>query len=322
MRLFVTGGAGFIGANFAFRAIERGHSVIIYDALTYAGHLDYLRGLPEDKHWFYQGDIADREALRSTLSSEKRIDAIVNFAAETHVDRSIENSTDFIRTNVLGTATLLEAARDLGIPRYVQISTDEVYGSVDAPLRATSAYPLIPSNPYAASKTGADHLVQAFHRTHGMDTRITRCTNNFGRFQHREKLIPTVIDCALKMEPIPIYGDGKFVRDWIYVDDHCNGILDVIEKGTAGMVYHFGGREEVDNLTIVQQILEVVSKLTAKPLDALQRLVAHVDDRPGHDRRYALDWTETERALGWQPRISFNTALERTVQWYIDKRSS
>jgi dTDP-glucose 4,6-dehydratase len=318
MRLFVTGGAGFIGANFAHIAVARGHDVVMYDALTYAGNPKNIEGIGQ----FVKGDICDSQAVAKIFQTQK-FDAVINFAAESHVDRSIADGSPFVNTNVVGAVTLLEQARKYEVSTFVQISTDEVYGSIEGIRKFTLNSPLAPSSPYSASKAAADLLLMSYHHTHAVDVRITRCTNNYGRFQHPEKFIPTVLRSALAGEKIPVYGDGKQVRDWIFVDDHCEGILKVLEGGAAGAVYHFGGpalegnASGITNIELVHLLLRLLSEQTIRPLAEFEALIAHVTDRPGHDRRYALDWSQTENDLHWQPHTSLEHGLRKTVEWWL-----
>jgi dTDP-glucose 4,6-dehydratase len=311
VRIVVTGGAGFIGSNFVrhlLRAREN-DEVVNLDKLTYAGNLENLRDLEDDpRYTFVRGDICDAGVVRSALAGA---DAVVNFAAETHVDRSISDPQDFIRTDVLGTHTLLEAARELGVGRYLQISTDEVYGSIDEG-SFTEDSDLGPSSPYSASKAGADLLVLAYHRTFGTPVLITRSSNNYGPFQYPEKIVPLFISNALDDQPLPVYGDGRNVRDWLHVEDNCAAIDLVLREGEPGNVYNVGGGNEVENLDLTRRILELLGK------DA--GLVRYVTDRPGHDRRYSVDCSKL-RALGWAPRTSFENGLAATVAWYRDNRA-
>jgi dTDP-glucose 4,6-dehydratase len=302
----VTGGAGFIGSNFVRYMLAEHEDVEIVnlDKLTYAGNLENLRGIEDDpRYTFVQGDICDAAAVGEAL---RGADAVVNFAAETHVDRSISGPQDFIRTDVLGTHTLLEAVRHLEIPRYLQISTDEVYGSIDDGA-FTEDSGLDPSSPYSASKAGGDLLVLAYHRTFGAPALITRSSNNYGPYQYPEKLVPLFITNAIDDQPLPVYGDGLNVRDWLYVEDNCAGIDLVLREGVPGHVYNIGGGNEVQNLTITHQILELLGKS--------EQLIRFVTDRPGHDRRYAVDCAKL-KALGWAPKLSFEAGLARTVEWY------
>ena len=310
--LFVTGGAGFIGSAFVRLALEElpGCRVVNFDALTYAGNLDNLDGLDPARHRFVRGDIAERGAVLAAL--EGGADVIVNFAAESHVDRSIASADEFIRANVLGTQVLLDAARARGVRRFVQVSTDEVMGSLpdDDAAFFTEDSPFEPNSPYAASKAAAEHFVRAARHTHGLDAVVTRCGNNYGPRQFPEKFLPLMLSNAMRDEAIPVYGDGRNVRDWIYVEDHCRAILAVMERGRAGEVYNVGARNERRNLEVVEAVLGQLGK----PLS----LVRHVKDRPGHDRRYAIDPTKIEAELGWRPRETWETGLAKTIRWYAD----
>jgi dTDP-glucose 4,6-dehydratase len=310
--LFVTGGAGFIGSAFIRLALAElpACTVTNFDALTYAGNLDNLEGLDPVRHRFVRGDITDRAAVLEALEDDT--DAVVNFAAESHVDRSIDSADEFLRTNVLGTQVLLDASRHRHVRRFVQVSTDEVMGSLpeDEGAFFTEASPYAPNSPYAASKAAAEHLVRAAHHTFKLDTVITRCGNNYGPRQFPEKLVPLLLANALRDEPIPVYGDGLNVRDWIYVDDHCRAILRVLQKASPGAVYNIGARNARRNIDLVQSIL----KALGKPLS----LIRHVKDRPGHDRRYAIDPTRIETELRWRPTVSWEEGLEQTISWYRD----
>ena len=309
-KLFVTGGAGFIGSAFVRLVLEevRGCEIVNFDALTYAGNLDNLAGLDGARHRFVRGDICDREAVLSAL--EEGADAVVNFAAESHVDRSIASADEFLHTNVLGTQVLLDAARARGVRRFLQVSTDEVMGSLPEDERAyfTEDSPFAPNSPYAASKAAAEHLVRAAHHTHGLDAVTTRCGNNYGPRQFPEKFLPLMISNALEDQPIPVYGDGRQVRDWIYVEDHCRAVLMALQKGRAGAVYNVGARNERRNLEVVESVLKALGKPSS--------LVRYVKDRPGHDRRYAIDPSRVERELGWRPRETWETGLRKTIDWY------
>ncbi len=311
-KLFVTGAAGFIGSAFIRLALESipDSTIINFDALTYAGNMDNLAGLDENRHRFVRGDLSDREAVRAAL--EEGTDAVVNFAAETHVDRSIVSPLEFIRTNVLGTQVLLDAARERGVKRFLQISTDEVMGSLPEETHAlfTESSPVDPRNPYAASKAAAEHLAQAAHHTFGLDIIITRCSNNYGPRQFPEKLIPLALFNALKDRPIPIYGDGCYVRDWIYVDDHCRALLCLLERGRSGEVYNIGARNERRNIEVVRAALSLLGKPHA--------LIQHVEDRLGHDRRYAIDPSKVESETGWHPVETWESGLQKTINWYLE----
>jgi dTDP-glucose 4,6-dehydratase len=311
-KLFVTGGAGFIGSAFVRLALaaDPACDIINFDALTYAGNLDNLIGLDQTRHHFVHGDICDRDAVLAALTPDT--DAIVNFAAESHVDRSIASAAEFLRTNVLGTQVLLDAARARGVRRFLHVSTDEVMGSLPEDERAffTEESPFAPNSPYAASKAAAEHLVRAAQHTHGLDTVTTRCGNNYGPRQFPEKLIPLMLANALADEPLPVYGDGRNVRDWIYVDDHCRAILLALDKGHAGATYNIGARNERRNLEVVEAMLTALGKPTS--------LIRYVKDRPGHDRRYAIDPVKAETELGWRPVETWASGLRKTIQWYAD----
>jgi dTDP-glucose 4,6-dehydratase len=325
--LLVTGGAGFIGANFVLSTLAgTGERVVNLDKLTYAGNpenLASLRGRAE--HVFVQGDICDRPLVRRLLQ-EHRPRALVHFAAESHVDRSISGPAEFVQTNVVGTWSLLEEARQYWAAqpdfRFLHVSTDEVYGSLGpADPAFTETTPFAPNSPYAASKASADHLVRAYHHTYGLPTLTTNCSNNYGPFQFPEKLIPLMIRNALAGKALPVYGDGKNVRDWLYVLDHCDAIRLVLEKGRPGETYNIGGRAERANLDLVRQVCALLDRLVPRKAGAHAELVTFVKDRPGHDRRYAIDAGKIERELGWRPKESFESGLEKTVRWYVDNRA-
>jgi dTDP-glucose 4,6-dehydratase len=309
-KIFVTGGAGFIGSAFVRLLLESrpDHEIINFDALTYAGNLDNLTGLDDSRHRFVRGDIANRAEVLESLPAN--VDAIVNFAAESHVDRSITSADDFLRTNVMGTQVLLDAARHRSVRRFLQVSTDEVMGSL--PENEESFFcestPFAPNSPYAASKAAAEHFVRAAQHTFGVDTVITRCGNNYGPRQFPEKFLPLALSNALRDEPVPIYGDGQNVRDWIFVDDHCRAILAVLEKGRSGGVYNIGARNERRNMEVAEILLETVGKPKS--------LLKFVKDRLGHDRRYAIDPTLIETELGWQPEETWESGLSKTIRWY------
>ncbi len=309
-QFFITGGAGFIGSAFVRRLLNEIPSCQItnFDALTYAGNPDNLAGLDEGRHRFVKGDIADREAVLDALAPDS--DAIINFAAESHVDRSIRSADEFIRTNVLGTQVLLDCARARGVPRFVQISTDEVMGSLAEDDQAffTEGSPFRPNSPYAASKAAAEHLVRAAHHTFGLDTVITRCGNNYGPRQFPEKFLPLMLANAMRDEAIPLYGDGQNVRDWIFVDDHCRAILLALTKGRPGVTYNVGARNERRNIDVARSVLDQLGKP--------QSLIKFVKDRPGHDRRYAIDPSLAESELGWRPIETWETGLRKTIEWY------
>ena len=313
MKIIVTGGAGFIGANFVYYEL-REHpedQIICYDALTYAGNLatlDAAQGNPQFS--FVRGDIADRAAVYALFEREQP-DIVVNFAAESHVDRSIENPEIFLQTNIIGTSVLLDACRKYGIQRYHQVSTDEVYGDLplDRPdLLFTEATPLHTSSPYSSSKAGADLLVQAYARTYGVSVTISRCSNNYGAFQFPEKLIPLMMIRAMQGEKLPVYGDGLNVRDWLHVDDHCAAIDVIMRRGTVGEVYNVGGHNERSNIEVVRTILAALGKGEDQ--------ISYVTDRKGHDRRYAIDPTKIGRELGWKPATKFDDGIQSTIAWY------
>jgi dTDP-glucose 4,6-dehydratase len=306
VKLLVPGGAGFIGSNYVRRrlATHPDDSVVVLDKLTYAGRRENLADVPEDRFELVEADIADRDTVRAAIEG---CDAVVNFAAETHVDRSIESPGEFITTDVFGTFVLLEAAREAGI-RHLQVSTDEVYGSIEHG-SFTEDSPVEPSSPYSASKAGGDLIVQAFHRTYGAEALICRGSNNYGPYQHPEKLIPLCILNALAGDPLPVYGDGTQVRNWLFVEDNCAAIDVVLESGEPGEVYNAGGPDELPNIEVVRAIVEL--------MDRDESLIEYVTDRPGHDRRYSLGSAKL-RALGWEPAVGFGPGLARTVDWYRD----
>jgi dTDP-glucose 4,6-dehydratase len=326
--IFVTGGAGFIGANFVLDWLRaKGTPVVNYDKLTYAGNLGNFASAANDaRHVFVQGDINDRARVGALLQ-QHRPAAIVHFAAESHVDRSIHGPGEFVQTNVVGTFSLLEEARAYwaGLPaaekdafRFLHVSTDEVYGSLgfdDPAFSETTAY--APNSPYAASKAGSDHLVRAYHHTYGLPTLTTNCSNNYGPLQFPEKLIPLMIRNATRGQPLPVYGDGKNVRDWLYVGDHCAGIRAVLARGRVGETYNIGGNSERTNLQVVHALCTTLDQL--RPAGAPHtKLIQFVADRPGHDRRYAIDASKIRRELGWQPTESFEAGLAKTIAWYLD----
>jgi len=306
VRVLVAGGAGFIGSGYVRHRLANHpeDSVTVYDKLTYAGRPENLKDLPQDRFELVEGDIADREAVRAAIEG---CGAVANFAAESHVDRSIESPGEFITTDVFGAFVLLEAARDAGV-RHLQISTDEVYGSIESGSFSEQS-PLDPSSPYSASKAGGDLIVSAFHHTYDADALLCRSSNNYGPHQHPEKLIPLCILNALAGDPLPVYGDGMQVRNWLFVEDNCAAIDTVLERGDAGEVYNVGGPDELANIEVVHKILE----LTGRD----ESLIEHVTDRPGHDRRYSLA-SDKVRSLGWEPRVGFDDGIERTVTWYRD----
>ena len=312
--ILVTGGAGFIGSNFVRMVLDehKDYLVVNLDKLTYAGNLENLQQyIDYPNHRFVKADICDGELVES-LIDEYEIDAIVNFAAESHVDRSIEEPKLFIETNVIGTLMLLEAARDKGIGRFIQISTDEVYGALGSEGIFTEQTPLSPNSPYSASKAAADHLVKAFGHTWGLDYNITRCSNNYGEYQFPEKMIPLMINNALNDKELPIYGDGLYVRDWLYVYDHCTAVWKVLTEGKSGETYNIGGCNEKTNMEVVRIILDRLNKPDS--------LIKHVKDRPGHDRRYAIDASKIINELGWKPSVTFEQGIVKTIDWYISQK--
>jgi dTDP-glucose 4,6-dehydratase len=326
--ILVTGGAGFIGSNFVLDWLEQSQEAVInLDALTYAGNLENLAALQHDpRHVFVRGDICDR-ALVDRLLAEHRPRAVVHFAAESHVDRSIHGPGAFMRTNIEGTYTLLEGVRahwstldssDKAAFRFHHVSTDEVYGSLGAADPAfTESHPYEPNSPYSASKAASDHLVRAWHHTYGLPVVTTNCSNNYGPYHFPEKLIPLMIVNALAGKPLPVYGDGQQVRDWLYVGDHCSAIRAVLAGGRLGETYNVGGWNEKPNIEIVKTVCALLDELRPDPAGSYTRLITYVKDRPGHDRRYAIDARKIERELGWRPAETFDTGIRKTVQWYL-----
>ncbi|MGA7393948.1 MAG: dTDP-glucose 4,6-dehydratase [Terrimicrobiaceae bacterium] len=316
MRLLVTGGCGFIGSNFVRFMLDHYQPAFVtnVDALTYAGNPENLAGLAQrfgERYEFFQCDIGDRDAMETIFASHKFY-AVANFAAESHVDRSISEPGNFIHTNVIGTEVLLEAARKHGVKRFLQVSTDEVYGSLGPEGRFTEKTPLDPSSPYSASKASADLLALAAYKTFGQEVVITRCSNNYGPYQFPEKLIPLMITNALADKKLPVYGDGLNVRDWIHVEDHCRGVMAVLLEGRAGEVYNIGAGGEMENIAVVELILETLGKPRG--------LISHVADRLGHDRRYAIDSTKIQTELGWKPLHMPRDGIRETVKWYLENR--
>ncbi|UOF91468.1 dTDP-glucose 4,6-dehydratase [Fodinisporobacter ferrooxydans] len=313
MNILVTGGAGFIGSNFVHYMVEKysDDQIINLDALTYAGNLENLKDCETKSNYsFIKGDIINRQLVDSVF--QKGVDIVVNFAAESHVDRSITEPGVFIKTNVMGTQVLLDAAKTYGVKKYVQISTDEVYGTLGATGLFTEQTPLAPNSPYSASKASADLLVRAYHETYGLPINITRCSNNYGPYHFPEKLIPLMIIHALSDKPLPVYGDGLNIRDWLHVQDHCAAIDLVMHQGRVGEVYNVGGNHERTNLEIVKTILRELGKP--------ESLIQFVKDRPGHDRRYGIDATKLRTELGWQPKYTFDTGIKETIQWYLQNK--
>ncbi|MGE7853170.1 dTDP-glucose 4,6-dehydratase [Bacillus paramycoides] len=314
MKVLVTGGAGFIGSNFVRYMVKKypEYNIVNLDALTYAGNLENLKDIEELSNYkFVKGDIADRQFINQ-LFKEEKFDYVLNFAAESHVDRSITNPDIFIQTNIQGTQVLLDAAKNAEVKKYLQVSTDEVYGTLGETGYFTEETPLASNSPYSSSKAGADLLVRAYHETFGLPVNITRCSNNYGPFHFPEKLIPLMIINALNDKQLPVYGDGLNVRDWLHVEDHCQAIDLVLHKGKNGEVYNVGGNNERTNIEIVKTIL--------KALDKPESLIKYVTDRPGHDRRYAIDATKLREELGWSPKYNFDTGIEQTIKWYLENQ--
>ena len=310
MKLIVTGGAGFIGSAFVRLLLDTADAphIVNLDKLTYAGNLENLAPIADHKRYrFVRGDICDK-ALVHALVTEERPDAIVHFAAESHVDRSILTPDPVFETNLRGTFTLLEAARQLRVPRFVHVSTDEVYGSIQSPLEADETFPLNASSPYSASKAGSDLLVRSYFTTYKLPVVITRASNNYGPYQFPEKLLPLMISNAFEGKPLPVYGDGQQIRDWLYVDDHCRGIRSVLDKGREGEIYNIGGNRSLPNIDVVRKILTATG--------APESLIQYVADRPGHDRRYALSSAKITKETGWSPQTVFEDGLARTIDWY------
>jgi dTDP-glucose 4,6-dehydratase len=328
----VTGGAGFIGGNFILNLIKTSQAKIInYDKLTYAGNLDTLVSLEKNPYYtFEQGDICDKKKLKN-LFGKYKFDKVVHFAAESHVDRSIETPGDFIQTNVVGTYELLEVThwywKELSALkkdnfRFLHVSTDEVYGSLGETKLFTEETAYAPNSPYAASKASSDHLVRAYHKTFKLPVLTTNCSNNYGPYQFPEKLLPLMINKALSGKPLPVYGDGKQIRDWLYVEDHCRAILEALEKGTVGQVYNIGGHNEKTNLDVVQTLCHILDEMVPdSPHRPHEKLISFVADRPGHDHRYAIDASKIQNQLGWKPQESFETGLRKTVRWYLNNKA-
>ncbi|PLS04324.1 dTDP-glucose 4,6-dehydratase [Neobacillus cucumis] len=315
MNLFVTGGAGFIGSNFVRYMVKQypNYKIVNYDLLTYAGNLENLRDIENSPNYtFVKGNIGNQE-LVDFIVKEHKIDVIVNFAAESHVDRSISEPDVFVKTNMLGTQVLLDVARENKITKYVQISTDEVYGSLGETGYFTEETPISPNSPYSASKAAGDLMVKAYHETYGLNVNITRCSNNYGPYHFPEKLIPLMVTNAIEGKELPIYGDGKNIRDWLHVEDHCSAIDLVVHKGEPGEVYNIGGHNERTNNEIVHLIVE--------KLGVSKDLIKYVEDRLGHDRRYAIDPTKIMTQLGWKPKYTFDTGIVETIQWYLDNKT-
>jgi len=313
MKILVTGGAGFIGSNFIHYMVERYPEYVIVnlDKLTYAGNLENLKKLEDEANYrFVKGDILDRDLLAPIFA--EGLDAVINFAAESHVDRSILEPDVFVKTNILGTQVLLDLAKQHGVQKYLQVSTDEVYGTLGSEGLFSESTPLAPNSPYSSSKAGADLLVRAYHETFGLPVNITRCSNNYGPYQFPEKLIPLMIKNALEDKPLPVYGDGSNVRDWLHVEDHCRAIDLVLHKGKNGEVYNVGGNNERTNIQIVRTILDYLEKP--------ESLIRYVEDRLGHDKRYAIDATKLQDELGWEPVYTFDVGIKQTIEWYLNHR--
>ena len=311
-KIMVTGGAGFIGSNFVRYMLDKypDYEIVNLDSLTYCGNLENLQGIENNPNYkFIKGDITDKSLVFDIVS---KMDYVINFAAESHVDRSIEDPEIFIKSNILGTQVLLDAAKKYNIKKYLQVSTDEVYGSLGETGYFREDTPLSANSPYSASKAGADLMVRAYNKTFGLPVNITRCSNNYGPYQFPEKLIPLMISNALENEPLPVYGDGLNVRDWLHVYDHCTAIDLVLHQGKNGEVYNIGGNNEKKNIEIIKLILE--------NLDKPESLIKYVTDRPGHDRRYAIDSGKIQSELGWKPKYTFETGIAETIQWYLDNR--
>ncbi|MEH7355059.1 dTDP-glucose 4,6-dehydratase [Neobacillus drentensis] len=314
MKLLITGGAGFIGSNFVRYMVNKypNYQIVNLDLLTYAGNLENLKDIENASNYkFVRGDIADREFIGG-LFQEEKFDYVINFAAESHVDRSITDPGIFVQTNIQGTLALLDAAKTIGVKKYLQVSTDEVYGTLGETGYFTEETPLAANSPYSASKAGADLLVRAYNETFGLPVNITRCSNNYGPFHFPEKLIPLMIINALHDKELPVYGDGLNVRDWLHVEDHCQAIDLVLHNGRNGGIYNVGGNNERTNIEIVKTIL--------KQLNKPESLIKFVKDRPGHDRRYAIDATKLRTELGWKPKYTFETGIEQTIKWYLDNK--
>jgi len=329
MKILITGGAGFIGSAVVRLALTRGHSVVNLDVLTYAASLESLASISNDPNYsFVKINIQDRESLDAVFSKHKP-DTVMHLAAESHVDRSIDSPTSFIETNITGTFNILEASRkywqEQGHPnsfRFHHISTDEVFGSLpnERNIRFTEKTPYDPKSPYSASKASSDHLVRAWHETYSLPVILTNCSNNFGPFQFPEKLIPVVILNALSEKPLPVYGNGKNIRDWLYVEDHANALLLALEKGKSGRSYNIGNENERTNLEVVKMVCSILDRLNPREKGQYADLITFVKDRPGHDARYAIDPSRVRKELGWQPTVTFEQNLEKTVRWYLDNQ--
>lgn len=328
-KILVTGGCGFIGSNYIHQVFEKGRDIhlVNLDKMTYAGNIHNLNGIPDTFHTFVEGDICDADLVKS-LFEKYQFDAVVHFAAESHVDRSIEGPAEFIQTNVVGTLNLLEQSRlfyqhsNSDNFRFLHISTDEVYGSLGEHGKFQETTPYDPSSPYSASKAGSDHLVRAWNRTFGLPILITNCSNNYGSYQFPEKLIPLMIINCLHGKPLPVYGKGENVRDWLYVRDHCEAIHSVLTTGTVGETYNIGGNNEIKNIEVVTTICSLLDEISPKEDDSqYSDLITYVRDRPGHDFRYAINANKINSKLGWSPQESFETGIRKTIQWYLDNES-
>ncbi|MDC0646028.1 dTDP-glucose 4,6-dehydratase [bacterium] len=328
-KILVTGGCGFIGSNYIHHVFKNANDthIINLDKMTYAGNIYNLEGLPNSFHTFVEGDICDSGLLK-TLFETHQFNSVVHFAAESHVDRSIDGPLEFIETNVVGTLKLLEQSRayynesNHNDFRFLHVSTDEVYGSLGESGKFLETTPYDPSSPYSASKAGSDHLVRAWHRTFGLPTLITNCSNNYGSYQFPEKLIPLMIINCLHGKPLPVYGKGDNIRDWLYVRDHCDAIHTVLEKGKVGDTYNIGGNNEIMNIDVVKTICSLLNRISPKEDGSqYEDLISYVTDRPGHDFRYAIDATKIKRELGWEPNESFDSGIQKTIQWYLDNSS-
>ena len=330
MKILVTGGSGFIGSTVVRLAIKQGHEVVNVDALTYAASGNNLKNISEvDEYYFEHADIRDAGALREVIGKHKP-DALLNLAAESHVDRSISGPSDFIDTNIIGTYNLLEVAKDYYLKsdnkeqfKFIHISTDEVFGSLkqNSSEKFTEVTPYDPRSPYSASKASSDHLVRAWHETYGLPTIITNCSNNYGPYHFPEKLIPLIITNALYEQHLPIYGDGANVRDWLYVEDHADALLLILKEGRVGSSYVIGGNNELSNLSLVTNICQILDKLRPRKVGSYENLISFVPDRPGHDLRYAIDATKIQNELGWRPSITLQEGLEKTVLWYLENEN-
>jgi len=329
MRIFVTGGCGFIGSNFIIRAItDYKYNILNFDKITYAGNTENLINIKNNSNYqFVKADICDKDTLLKSLYSYKP-DAIINFAAESHVDRSIDGPMDFIQTNIVGTATLLEASRAYLARsknsdfKFLHVSTDEVFGSLDNNGSFTEKTPYNPSSPYSASKASSDHLVRSWQKTYGLPTLITNCSNNYGPFQFPEKLIPLIIANCFDEKDLPVYGKGLNIRDWLFVEDHCDAIITVLNNGNIGETYNIGGNNEITNIEIVNQICSTLDKINPRSNgEPYNKLISYVEDRPGHDFRYAIDASKIKHDLGWEPKETFESGIQKTINWYINNET-